>query len=311
MSAAMRHSRIALSIWPGDLDECRALIGRAGPHVGLVEVRLDAMERPDPEAVVRGSPIRVIATCRPRREGGRFDGSERERLGLLAAAANAGAAYVDLEWDAAAPPARRSARHRTIVSRHFLQAMPDSLLPAYHQLRARGDVVKLAAPASRLADLRAVFQLFTEASTPVIGIGMGEAGRLTRLLGLTFEHVLLTYGSLDATRATAPGQLTVAEMVERYALHRAGPHTRVHVHLCASQAQVRVVETREPRDGHRRLHLGVVVSATEVAETMHLLTACSSDRWTIHVDQELLAPRLPALTARSSGQASWREESTP
>ena len=42
----------------------------------------------------------VIVTCRPTWEGGRFDGSEEERRGLLVQAARLGAEFVDVEWRA-------------------------------------------------------------------------------------------------------------------------------------------------------------------------------------------------------------------
>jgi len=53
----------------------------------------------------------------------------------------------------------------------------------------------------------------------------------------------------------------------------------------------------------------VVTGPGEVAETMSLLSHCSSDQWTIHVDPELLAPPLPFLV-EPGDRAAWREEST-
>jgi 3-dehydroquinate dehydratase type I len=66
----------------------------------LVELRLDGVRDVDIAGALRGRRRPVIVTCRPEWEGGRFDGSEEERWGLLAQAARAGAEFVDIEWRA-------------------------------------------------------------------------------------------------------------------------------------------------------------------------------------------------------------------
>ena len=67
----------------------RARDGAAGADV--VEVRLDGVARPDPVAALDGRLRPVIITCRPKWEGGAFDGSEEERRRLLLGAVAAGA----------------------------------------------------------------------------------------------------------------------------------------------------------------------------------------------------------------------------
>ena len=70
----------------------------------LVELRLDSMTSPDPEAALAGRRKPAIVTCRPLREGGMFDGSEEERLRILERAQALGAEFVDIEWDIRAEP---------------------------------------------------------------------------------------------------------------------------------------------------------------------------------------------------------------
>ena len=63
----------------------------------MIELRLDYLVEPSAEAVravvagARECGRAVIATCRWREEGGRFEGSEQERRGMLEAATKAGA----------------------------------------------------------------------------------------------------------------------------------------------------------------------------------------------------------------------------
>src|SRR5688572_4246824 len=81
-------------------------------EVDLAEVRLDGLwpTVPDQDKAVddlleitAAADVPLLATLRPRRQGGRFDGPEAVRLGLLSAAADAGFEYLDIEVDAAVP----------------------------------------------------------------------------------------------------------------------------------------------------------------------------------------------------------------
>ena len=49
----------------------------------LVELRLDSVREPDVAGALAGRRTPVIVTCRPKREGGWFAGSEEERHALL------------------------------------------------------------------------------------------------------------------------------------------------------------------------------------------------------------------------------------
>jgi hypothetical protein len=64
----------------------------AAEGADLVEVRLDGVDRPDAAAALDGRLRPTIVTCRPRWEGGQFDGSEEERRQILDAASAAGEA---------------------------------------------------------------------------------------------------------------------------------------------------------------------------------------------------------------------------
>src|SRR5438445_73034 len=87
------------------------------------------------------------------------------------------------------------------------------------------------APRIGLAEVRPVLQLLRDATTPVIGMAMGAPGTCTRILAPAFPHTVLTYGATTPAAATAPGQITVDEMTDRYALHLVTPATKVYVHV--------------------------------------------------------------------------------
>src|SRR5258706_15088750 len=87
-------TQLCITVVGKDIDALRQ--GRAAAEVDadLVELRLDSMTVPDPEAALAGRRKPAIVTCRPLREGGMFDGSEEERLRILTRAQALGAEFV-------------------------------------------------------------------------------------------------------------------------------------------------------------------------------------------------------------------------
>jgi 3-dehydroquinate dehydratase/shikimate dehydrogenase len=199
---------------------------RAEADADLVELRLDSMLRPDPEAAMAGRRTPVIVTCRPLREGGMFDGAEEERLAILARAHALGADYIDVEWDADAAPLIRERRGRgIIVSRHDFTGTPPNSAALLDGLRgAGGEVAKLAVMTERLADLSTLLGLRTDGASVVIG--MGRAGLATRILAGRFGS-RWTY----AGNAIAPGQLTAKRLLQEFRFRRIRPDSAVYALL--------------------------------------------------------------------------------
>jgi 3-dehydroquinate dehydratase/shikimate dehydrogenase len=267
-------NRIAASLAPPDTETCLEVLRRLAPRIAMAEVRLDLMETFDLARLIGEAPCPLIITCRPPREGGRFPGSEAERLAVLAEAMRLGCAYVDIEWDSvAALPAHP--RTRVIASRHWTDRMPDQLWPAYAELRAHADAVKLVGMARSPADMLPIFDLLRHAPGPLVAIAMGEAGRLTRVLAPCFASCLLTYGASEATTITAAGQLSVDELADVYHLRHVGPHTAVHLHLCASAASAKAVtEKNAAVTPGADLHVPLIVSPEQAAQIIPGLRAC-------------------------------------
>ena len=230
---ALPVNRVAASLAPQDTDSCLRELGRLAPRIGLAEVRLDLMRTFDIAKLVANSPVPLILTCRPEREHGGFTGPESERVGILRTAWESGCAYLDVEadsldlvsgWGSGSPT-------RVIASQHWFDSMPPDLLGTYRELRDRCAVVKLVGTAATAADVLPVLELLRDASTPVIGVAMGAPGTCTRILAPVFPRALLTYGAASTAAVTAPGQITVDEMADRYALHLVTPATRVYLHV--------------------------------------------------------------------------------
>jgi 3-dehydroquinate dehydratase type I len=263
-------NRIAASLALEDTEACLRELDRLAPRIGLAEVRLDLMRSFDIARLVVNSPVPLVFTCRPEREHGRFTGLESERAGILRTAWDSGCAYIDVEadsldlvsgWGIGSPT-------QVIASQHWFDRMPSDLLGTYRELRDRCAVVKLVGTARSAADVLPVLELLRDASTPVIGMAMGAPGTCTRILAPAFPQTLLTYGAATAAAATAPGQITVDEMTDRYALHLVTPKTRVYVHVTEPDEALRAQQRAEPG---AELHVPLSVPETlaaRLAETL-------------------------------------------
>jgi 3-dehydroquinate dehydratase type I len=241
-------NRVAASLAAQDTDSCLHELERLAPRIGLAEVRLDLMRSFDVPKLVAGSPVPLILTYRPERERGGFTGHDSERLRILRTAHDSGCAYIDVEadclhlvtgWGGGSPT-------QVIASQHWFDAMPPDLLGAYRDLRERCAVVKLVGTARSAADVLPVLGLLRNASTPVIGLAMGAPGTCTRILAPAFPHTLLTYGAATPAAATAPGQITVDEMTDRYALHLVTPATKVYVYVTRPDDALSAQQQAEP-----------------------------------------------------------------
>jgi 3-dehydroquinate dehydratase type I len=241
-------NRVAASLATEDTDSCLRELDRLAPQIGLAEVRLDLMRTFDISELVAKSPVPLILTCRPERERGGFTGPESERMGILRSARDHGCAYIDVEADCLDDVAGWGGGSPTLViaSQHWYGRMPSDLQDQYLDLRDRCAVVKLVGTALSAADVLPVLELLRDATTPVIGMAMGAPGTCTRILAPAFPHTVLTYGAATAVAATAPGQITVDEMTDRYALHLVTPDTRVYVHVTRPDDALSAQQQAEP-----------------------------------------------------------------
>ena len=182
-----------------------------------VECRIDYLSPPpapgDVAAIVGACDLDVIATCRPVREGGKFDGTEAERLAILQAAADAGASYIDVEADV--PPSERPGG-AVISSRHDFETCPDDLDDLAGGLDASDAAVnKIAFTASRPSEALRAFDVIRNSRKPTIALAMGPAGLASRILAGKFG-AFGTFASLADGLESAPGQPTVAALRDLY-----------------------------------------------------------------------------------------------
>jgi 3-dehydroquinate dehydratase / shikimate dehydrogenase len=237
-----RNARICVPVCARSLDELREAVARAREVADIIELRLDCLDadqldpsRPGLAGLLdKLSPVAsvpFIVTLRPSEQGGHraLDVEARARFWLGTAAVLSreefrGRVFADIELDLFESPhgakLREAARDlQVICSHHDFRETPADLTAIYERMtRTPARIFKLAVRASAITDCVEAMRLLERArrdGREMIAVSMGEAGLLTRVLAPS-RGAFLTYGSLDAEQATAPGQATARALRELY-----------------------------------------------------------------------------------------------
>jgi 3-dehydroquinate dehydratase/shikimate dehydrogenase len=200
----------------------------AGQGIELVELRVDCIRRDVNLArLLRDRPCDAVVTCRREDDGGRWKGTEEDRLTILRTAIAEQVAYVDLESDIAAQ-IPRFGKTKRVISLHDFAKTPDDLDAVYDELKALDpDIIKIATMANNPHDNVRMLQLVRKADVPTVGLCMGEIGIPTRLLGVRYGAPF-TFATFHQERALAPGQLSFRRMHDEFNFDRINEDTELY-----------------------------------------------------------------------------------
>lgn len=208
--------RIAIPITAKSMDGALRDMDKAAEVADIIELRIDYMRTPNLEKLLRHSKTPKIVTNRTRYEGGRFQGSEEDRIVYLREAIALGAEYVDIELDYYHPMER--ANTKLIVSHHNFEETPENLDEIYQRIAGKNpDIVKIATKANTIDDSWRMLNLIYGADRDIIGISMGKEGVITRVYG-PFVGGYLTFASLGKGKSSADGQLNVDDLRKTWQL---------------------------------------------------------------------------------------------
>ncbi len=194
--------------------------------------------------LVEVSPVPCIVTCRPHWEGGEYHGDDADRIALVEALGTSDSppAYVDVELATFTRSAQTKARitqalakadgspaARLILSTHDFTGRPADLM---RKIMAMQDepacsVVKVAYRARSIRDNLELFEILRDRQKPTIALGMGQFGVMSRILAPKFGG-FLTFASLRDESTTAPGQITIDELLNLYRFRSITPTTKVY-----------------------------------------------------------------------------------
>lgn len=190
----------------------------------IVEIRLDLLGIRDTDVAIQvmeeirsSTNLKCIATNRLQSDGGKWEGSEEERIVLLEGVLPLVDA-VDIELLAEEKMRSRiveKAKEQdktVIVSSHNFSRTPsieDMKNTLEESFKAGADIAKLAVMPNSMQDVLDLLRATYEIKKPVCTISMGDLGKHTRIVAPCYGSVL-TYGSVG--EAVAPGQLRVDEL---------------------------------------------------------------------------------------------------
>ena len=212
---------LCVSLTPRSLDE---VFSSDLSGADCVEVRLDYLDNPRESVTTRWDrlPVPVIATCRGREQGGKFQGSIEEEVRILQYAVENGAKFIDIDHRFA----RSVAGARVIASFHDFAGTPCDIDAVLERACAGpAQIAKVATFVNSWSDNRRLLSLLSRSwPKPVIVTGMGEIGQITRIVGPA-RGSFLTYAA--STTASAPGQLSAEEMLNVYRFRRVSRSTKL------------------------------------------------------------------------------------
>ena len=212
--------KLCVSLYGETLDELSKKILKAiSKGVELIEVRLDYLRKIDEREIshILGPfSDKLILTLRPAEEGGKYTGSNEERLKILTEVTEElSPKYVDVELRSADKSLTNSLRiknSQVIVSWHDYANTPEiaDLNAIVEKCLSLGDIAKVVCFSRSPADNLKILTLYHYYPPDrLIAFCMGEEGKVTRVLSL-IAGAPFTYVSLGDER-TAPGQLMLEE----------------------------------------------------------------------------------------------------
>lgn len=188
----------------------------------LIEARVDLMEESKIEEnlnLIADFGFYAILTVRPTWEGGKFKGTEEERLFLFKELIKHPAVgAVDLELNSQLEgellPLIKSWGRKLMISYHDFEKTPkdEEIENLFKRAVEKGaDLVKMAFTAREKEDPARLSSLMLRLNYPKVFMSMGEKGKFTRVVGFSFGS-LLTYTFFG--KPVAPGQIEVERLVK-------------------------------------------------------------------------------------------------
>jgi 3-dehydroquinate dehydratase/shikimate dehydrogenase len=223
---------------PAEMIEKASAVVKETP---FLEFRLDYLDKPLAalpklkQFFAENTAATAIATCRRAEGGGKFPGSVAAEIEILSKAAETGFHLVDLELESAEALKKgdlqklRDTGIALIVSYHDFAATRD-LDGIYSRIeRFSPDFVKIVSTAKSLVDNVTLIRFLERMNdhTNIIGICMGEAGIISRVLGVRAGSAF-TFAAATPGEETGPGQIAARTLIETYRIDHVDAATKVY-----------------------------------------------------------------------------------
>ena len=185
-----------------------------------IEIRLDFLkieQVPIALEIIKKDLNRIVCTLRPKTEGGKFSGTEKERISIIKLIAEYNPFLLDIEYNTLKKNKEllkylKTTKTKLLVSWHDFKKTPKSveLKNQINQMSKFSSNVKIVSTAKSTEDATRMLELYSKkGKNNLISFAMGDAGRISRILCLYLGSPY-TYVSLG--KAVAPGQFSVDEV---------------------------------------------------------------------------------------------------
>jgi len=185
-----------------------------------IEIRLDFLKMeqvPIALEIIKKDLNRIVCTLRPKTEGGKFSGTEKERISIIKLIAEYNPFLLDIEYNTLKKNKEllkylKTTKTKLLVSWHDFKKTPKSieLKNQINQMSKFSSNVKIVSTAKSTEDATRMLELYNKkGKNNLISFAMGDAGRISRILCLYLGSPY-TYVSLG--KAVAPGQFSVDEV---------------------------------------------------------------------------------------------------
>ena len=188
------------------------------------EIRFDFLNPnlvPDALQQIKKDLRKCVCTLRPVSEGGKFSGSEKNRISIIKLIAEYNPFLLDVELNTLSKNKnlRRYLKNTgtdILVSWHNFKQTPSNsvLKKKLTQMKKISNNIKIVTMAKSINDATQVLSLYKNNNTKLIAFSMGNYGRISRILCL-FLGSPYTYVSLG--KPVAPGQFSVDEVKSIFA----------------------------------------------------------------------------------------------
>ena len=184
------------------------------------EVRLDFLKPSDIPNVlesIKNRLPRCVCTLRPKNEGGKFTGSEKERKSILKLISEYNPFLLDVEFNTLKKAQKlrqylKKSKTVILVSWHDFKKTPNikKLNSTLKEMRKFSNHVKIVTVAKSINDTSNILSLYNKSSKiKLIAFAMGEEARFSRILCLHLGSPF-TYVSLG--KAIASGQFSLNDI---------------------------------------------------------------------------------------------------
>ncbi len=185
-----------------------------------VEIRFDflkAEQIPQVLETVKKDLKKIVCTLRPKTEGGKFAGKEKERLSILKLIAEYNPFLLDIEFNTMKQNKNlvkylKTTKTKLLISGHDFKKTPSltELKKKLNQMSKFSSNVKIVTTAKSTEDSTRVLQLYSKKEKiNLIAFTMGNPGRVSRILSLYLGSPYI-YVSLG--KPVAPGQFSLDEV---------------------------------------------------------------------------------------------------